>query len=92
VAIYKREKTTISRTRETEEMEGYAWRVSVPSLQQLVEELYVHFQTRDEGQLVARLYQDQVVHSTGLTTTLYLILDPEKSHLEIQYFHHFDGE
>jgi hypothetical protein len=92
VAVYKRERVTISRTRETESLEGYCWRADVPSLEELLKDSLPEFQAESDGKTVARLFKDEVVHSTGLTTYLYLTLDKTKTSLEIQYYHDFDGE
>jgi hypothetical protein len=92
VAVYKRERVTISRTRETESLEGYCWRANVPSLEELLKDSLAEFQAESDGKTVARLFKDEVVHSTGLTTYLYLTLDKTKTSLEIQYYHDFDGE
>ena len=92
VAVYQRERVTISSTRETERSVGYCWQAKVPDLEKLLQAGPAKFAKDTEGKLVARLFEDVVVHSTGLTTYLFLILDTAGASLEIQYYHSFDGE
>jgi hypothetical protein len=92
VALYQRERVTISRTKETKSTEGYAWALKVPPLDNLLRLHPPEFVSQADGTLVARIFHDVVVHSTGLTTYLYLILDPNRGSLELQYYHEFDGE
>lgn len=92
VAVYKSERVTIKDTKETESFHGYSWREQVPALEELLKDSFAKFEPEPDGTMVAKLFKDQVIHSTGLTTYLYLILDKSKNSLEIQYYHDFDGE
>lgn len=92
IAVYQRERVTISSTRETESSVGYCWQAKVPDLEKLLRAGPAKFEKSTDGKLVARLFEDVVVHSTGLTTYLFLILDTAAASLEIQYYHSFDGE
>jgi hypothetical protein len=90
VGIFVHNRSYISTLKETRRKEGFDWSVTTPSFDDLVSDGPAKFDTRDD-RLVAKLYQDLVVHSAGITTTVHLALNTKEPSLEIQLYEDFSG-
>lgn len=92
VAVYQHDWVSISRSRNDIKKDGYSWELKIPSVDSLLKETSPTIEIEDDGTFVVKFFHDTVVHSAGLTTHMYFIVDPARTKLEIQYYHHFDGE
>jgi hypothetical protein len=92
VGIFVHERSYISTLKEQQRKDGFDWCVSTPSFDNLVSGGPAKFYRSDIDNLImAKFYEDIVVHSAGITTTVYLAVDTTYPSLEIQCYEDFSG-